>query len=210
VLSVLLPQLVVHVPHVCHALTVQSTGHASVLHGFAASVSGHVAPVPTVGLSRPRVRYDVPPSHVTEHAAQLDHASTMQLTAGTVGEDVGAGDAGGKGVGVGKRDGIAVDGAAVDGSTVDGVAVDGIAVAGVPLTCISKIEYPYPVPRLRPFIRTNCARRPTIAVVFIQAACSVIVSAVIHGEVVPLSTFSWMSYTDAKAASQLIATCEIS
>jgi hypothetical protein len=40
----------------------------------------------------------VPPSQLTEHAAQLDHASTMQLAGCTVSEDVG--DDGGKVVGV--------------------------------------------------------------------------------------------------------------
>ena len=98
VLSVLLPQLAAHAPHVCHALTVQSTGHAAGLHGVVVSVSGHAAPAPTVGLSTPRARWEVPPSQVTEHAAQLDHASTMQLAGGTVGADVG--DDGGKIVGV--------------------------------------------------------------------------------------------------------------
>jgi hypothetical protein len=128
-LSVLLPQLAAHAPHVCHALTVQSTGHASVLHGVVVSVSGHAAPAPTVGLSTPRVRCTVPPSQVTEHAAQLDHASTMQLAGCSVSEDVG--DDRGEIVGVGSRDGIAVEGAAVEGVTVEGGAVDGVAVDGV-------------------------------------------------------------------------------
>ena len=113
-----LPQLAAHAPHVCHALTVQSTGHAAGLHGVVVSVSGHAAPAPTVGLSTPRARWDVPPSQVTEHAAQLDHASTMQLAGGTVG----AGDDGGEIVS------IAADGAAVEGVAVDGVAVDGVDV----------------------------------------------------------------------------------
>jgi hypothetical protein len=133
VLSVLLPQLAAHVPHVCHALTVQSTGHAPVLHGVVVSVSGHAAPAPRVGLSTPRVRCAVPPSQVSEHAAQLDHASTMQLAGGTASEDVGAvaGDDGGESVGVGAaEEGIAVDGVAVDGVAVDGAAVDGVAVVG--------------------------------------------------------------------------------
>jgi hypothetical protein len=115
VLSVLLPQLAAHAPHVCHALTAQSTGHASVLHGVVVSVSGHAAPAPRVGLSTPRVRCTVPPSQVTEHAAQLDHASTMQLAGGTVGAGVGAevgagvGAELGAGVGVEVGTGVGVD-----------------------------------------------------------------------------------------------------
>ena len=64
----------------------QSTGQTSVLHGLAVKVSRHRPPVPAVGLSTPRVRDAVPPAHVTEHAAQLDQATTMQSTACIEGE----------------------------------------------------------------------------------------------------------------------------
>jgi hypothetical protein len=67
-------------------LVTQSTGQTSVLHGLAVKVSGHRPPLPAVGLSTPRVRDAVPPAHVTEHAAQLDQATTMQSTACIEGE----------------------------------------------------------------------------------------------------------------------------
>ena len=81
-------------------LVTQSTGQTSVLHGLAVKVSGHTAPLPTVGLSTPRVRDAVPPSHVSEHVAQLDQAPTMQSTACIEGEIVG------DGVGEGVADGV--------------------------------------------------------------------------------------------------------
>ena len=56
------------------------------MHGLAVKVSGHRPPLPAVGLSTPRVRDAVPPAHVTEHAAQLDQATTMQSTACIEGE----------------------------------------------------------------------------------------------------------------------------
>jgi hypothetical protein len=64
----------------------QSTGQTSVLHGLTVKVSGQTAPLPTVGLSTPRVRDVVPPSHVSEHVAQLDHVPIMQSTACMEGE----------------------------------------------------------------------------------------------------------------------------
>ena len=64
----------------------QSTGHTSVLHGLAVTVSGHRPPLPTVGRSTLRVRDAVPPAHVTEQVAQLDQAPTMQSTACIEGE----------------------------------------------------------------------------------------------------------------------------
>ena len=56
------------------------------MHGLAVKVSGHTAPLPTVGLSTLRVRDAVPPAHVTEHVAQLDQAPIMQSTACIEGE----------------------------------------------------------------------------------------------------------------------------
>ena len=64
----------------------QSTGQTSVLHDLAVKVSGHAAPLLTVGLSTLRVRDAVPPSQETEHAAQLDQAPIMQSTACIEGE----------------------------------------------------------------------------------------------------------------------------
>ena len=68
----------------------QSTGQTSVLHDLAIKVSGHTAPMLTVGLSTLRVRDAVPPSQETEHAAQLDQAPIMQSTACIDGENDGA------------------------------------------------------------------------------------------------------------------------
>ncbi len=81
----------------------QSTGQTSVLHGLAVTVSGHTAPLPTVGLSTPRVRDVVPPSHVSEHAAQLDQAPIMQSTAWIEGETDGIVSGAGVGEAVGLR-----------------------------------------------------------------------------------------------------------
>ena len=67
----------------------QSTGQTSVLHDLAVKVSGHAAPLLTVGLSTLRVRDAVPPSQETEHAAQLDQAPIMQSTACIDGENDG-------------------------------------------------------------------------------------------------------------------------
>jgi hypothetical protein len=67
----------------------QSTGQTSVLHDLAVKVSGHIAPMLTVGLSTLRVRDAVPPSQETEHAAQLDQAPIMQSTASIDGENDG-------------------------------------------------------------------------------------------------------------------------
>ena len=67
-------------------------GQTSVLHGLAVKVSGHTAPLPTVGLSTPRVRDAVPPAHVTEQVAQLDQAPIMQSTACFEGEPDGTVD----------------------------------------------------------------------------------------------------------------------
>ena len=71
-------------------LVTQSTGQTSVLHDLAVKVSGHAAPLLTVGLSTLRVRDAVPPSQETEHAAQLDQAPIMQSTACIDGENDGA------------------------------------------------------------------------------------------------------------------------
>ena len=76
------------------------------MHGLAVKVSGHRPPLPTVGLSTPRVRDAVPPAHVTEHAAQLDQATTMQSTACIEGEIVGDGVGEGVGDGVGEGVGL--------------------------------------------------------------------------------------------------------
>ena len=78
------------------------------MHGLAVKVSGHTAPLPTVGLSTPRVRDAVPPAHVTEQVAQLDQAPTMQSTACIEGEIVGegVGDGVGEGVGDGVGEGV--------------------------------------------------------------------------------------------------------
>ena len=64
----------------------QSTGQTSVLHGLAVKVSGHRPPLPIVGCSTLRVRDAVPPPHVTEQVAQLNHVPTMQSTACIEGE----------------------------------------------------------------------------------------------------------------------------
>jgi hypothetical protein len=81
----------------------QSTGQTSVLHGLAVTVSGHTAPLATVGLSTPRVRDAVPPSHVSEHVAQLDQVPIMQSTAGIEGETDGTVSGAGVGEAVGLR-----------------------------------------------------------------------------------------------------------
>ncbi len=81
-------------------LVMQSTGQTSVLHGLAVKVSGHTAPLPTVGLSTPRVRDAVPPAHVTEQVAQLDQAPIMQSSACIEGETDGTIVIGSVGVGV--------------------------------------------------------------------------------------------------------------
>jgi hypothetical protein len=81
-------------------LVTQSTGQTSVLHGLAVKVSGHTAPLPTVGLSTPRVRDAVPPAHVTEQVTQLDQALIMQSTACIEGETDGTIVIGSVGVGV--------------------------------------------------------------------------------------------------------------
>jgi hypothetical protein len=129
----------------------QATGQTSVLHRLAVKVSGHTAPLPTVGLSTPRVRDAVPPAHVTEQVAQLDQAPTVQSSAciegepdgkaviGSVGVGVvglGVGEGVGEGVGFDVGAGVGVDvgtvgatGAGVAGAT--GAGVEGAAGAGV-------------------------------------------------------------------------------
>ena len=71
----------------------QSTGHTSGLHAFSTAVAGHPAPMPTVGLSTLRERYERPPAHVTEHALQLDQELTVQSTISSVGKSDTAADA---------------------------------------------------------------------------------------------------------------------
>jgi hypothetical protein len=74
-----------------------------VLHDLAVKVSGHAAPLLTVGLSTLRVRDAVPPSQETEHAAQLDQAPIMQSTACIEGETDGTVVGAGVGEAVGLR-----------------------------------------------------------------------------------------------------------
>ena len=82
------------------ALVTQSTGHTSVLHAFSAEVARQTAPLPTVGLSTVRARYERPPAHVTVHEVQLDQEPRTQSNGCTVGES--------DGTAVGKSVGIAV------------------------------------------------------------------------------------------------------
>jgi hypothetical protein len=103
------------------------------LHGLAVKVSGHRPPLPTVGLSTPRVRDAVPPAHVAEQVAQLDQAPTMQSSACIEGEPDGTAVIGSVGVGVvglGVGEGVGFDVGAGVGVDVGTVGATGAGVAG--------------------------------------------------------------------------------
>jgi hypothetical protein len=108
-----------------------------VLHRLAVKVSGHTAPLPTVGLSTPRVRDAVPPPHVTEQVAQLDQAPTVQSSTCIEGEPDGTAVIGSVGVGVvglgvgeGVGEGVGFDVGAGVGVDVGTVGATGAGVAG--------------------------------------------------------------------------------
>ncbi len=137
------------------------------MHGLAVKVSGHNAPLPTVGRSTLRVRDAVPPAHVTEHVAQLDQAPTMQSTACIEGEpdgtavttlkSVGVGVVG-MGVGNGVGEGVGFDvGAGVGADIGAGVGLHAKTMCS--MTPVSKSWVLLPVTCTYYFASPNADRR---------------------------------------------------
>ena len=97
------PQLDVHAPHVCHALTEQSTGQVKTLQLASCAVIGQGVPPPFAVCKMTRLRDADPPSHVRVHVVQDAHAVTSQLLDGVgvvgVNEGLGVGDIVGAAVG---------------------------------------------------------------------------------------------------------------
>ncbi len=101
------PQLDVHAPHICHALTEQSTGQVKSLQLASCAVIGQGVPPPFAVCKITRMRDQEPPSQDRVHVVQDAHAVTSQLLDGL--GVVGMND----GLGVGDSVGAAVGGSYV-------------------------------------------------------------------------------------------------